>query len=578
MYINIKYDLNKPGKIQYKQLSENYPVRKRNWMLTNSLTFRTSNLHNFRRGFSIKLLMVLFLSIFYTGCGSPKVLQADTSASITVGGTTQQTSLPAGSTVQEVLDSLGINLGSLDRVEPPLYTILTDGISIKVIRVREEFKTEQEVIPFIHQELRSESISQEETRLVQPGVNGLKELTYRLVFEDGIKTMSTVVKDTIIQPAIPEIVMIGVQTPFAPLSIPGKLAYLSAGNAWIMDGSTAIRRPLVTTGDLDGRIFALSPMSDWLLFTKKSIKTADQEINTLWVVSTEKDSPVPFNLKVSNIVHFASWVPGQPGMIAYSTVEPRDASPKWQANNDLYTLAFSSSGWTSKPKLIVDANSGGTYGWWGTNYAWSPDGKYLAYTRPDEIGLIDLKEGLLMPLTNITPLQTRRDWAWIPGITWGADSNSLYITIHAPSASLVSAEESPLFNLAALSMINSTNVQLVQQTGMFTYPSCSLNLNKSTGNDFKVAFLQAIFPDQSETSRYHLVIMDRDGSNRQTIFPPEGLTGIEPQIPVWAPASTLTNAEYISVLYQGNIWLIDTLSDFSQQITGDGLIERVDWK
>jgi hypothetical protein len=398
------------------------------------------------------------------------------------------------------------------------------------------------------------------------------------VFEDGAESVSTVVKDIIVRPAIPEIVMIGVQTPFSPLSIPGKLAYLSVGNAWIMDGSTAIRRPLVTTGDLDGRIFALSPNGDWLLFTRKSSKTADQEINTLWVVNTENDSPVPINLKISNVVLYASWVPAQSGMIAYSTVEPRDASPKWQANNDLYTFAFSSSGWTSKPKLIVDANSGGTYGWWGSNYAWSPDGNFLAYSRPDEIGLVDLEEGILIPLTTITPLLTHRDWAWIPGITWGADSNSLYISTHAPSDNMISAEESPIFNLSAISVINSTNIQLVKQTGMFSYPSSSPVLSGSDEIDFKIGFLQAIFPDQSETSRYRLVIMDRDGSNRKNIFPPEGLTGVEPQAPVWAPKSTLIDAEYISFLYQGNIWLIDTLSEFYQQITGDGLIERVDWK
>ena len=531
-----------------------------------------------RKASLLKILLFLTIAILLAGCGSPKVLQADTNASVTVDGITQQTSLPAGSTVQNALETLSIELGSLDRVEPPLYTVLTEGISIKVIRIREEFKTEQEVIPFTHQELRSESVSLEETRLVQPGVNGLKEITYRIVFEDEIESANTVVKDLIVRPAIPEIVMIGVQTPFSPVSIPGKLAYLSVGNAWIMDGSTAIRRPLVTTGDLDGRIFSLSPEGDWLLFSRKSLKAADQEINTLWVVSTEKESPIPINLKISNVVLFASWVPGQAGMISYSTVEPRDASPKWQANNDLYTFAFSSSGWTSKPKIILEANSGGTYGWWGSNFAWSPDGNYLAYARPDEIGLVDIEDGGLIPLTTITPLQTRRDWAWIPGITWGADSKSLYFSTHAPSENLVSAEESPLFNLTAFSMINSTNIHMVQQTGMFSYPSSSPIFGEPNGINFNIGFLQAIFPDQSETSRYRLVIMDRDGSNRQTIFPSEGLTGIEPQSPVWAPRSTLINAEYISFLYQGNIWLIDTISKFSQQITGDGLIERVDWK
>jgi len=547
-------------------------------MQINSPMFTSQIIKILRKACTVNILLFLSLAILLSGCGSPKVLQADTNANITIDGKTLQTSLPAGSTVQDVAESLEIELGSLDRVEPPLYTVLTEGISIKVIRIREEFKTEQEVIPYIHQELRSESISLEETRLVQPGENGLKELTYRIVFEDDVESTSTVVKDLIVRPAIPEIVMIGVQTPFSPLSIPGKLAYLSVGNAWIMVGSTAIRRPLVTTGDLDGRIFNLSPDGNWLLFTRKSLKAADQEINTLWVVSTEKESPVPINLKISNVVLFASWVPGQTGMISYSTVEPRDASPKWQANNDLYTFAFSPSGWTSKPKLIVEANSGGTYGWWGTNFAWSPDGNYLAYARPDEAGLVDLEEGGLMPLTTITPLLTRRDWAWIPGITWGADSNSFYFSTHAPSENLVSAEESPVFNLGVMSMINSTNIQLVQQTGMFSYPSSSPLFGESNGIDFKVGFLQAIFPDQSETSRYRLVIMDRDGSNRMIIFPSEGLTGIDPQAPVWAPRSTLINAEYISILYQGNIWLIDTLSKFSQQITGDGLIERVDWK
>jgi len=531
-----------------------------------------------RKTRKLNIVLFLSLSIIFSGCGSPRILQGDINASVTIDGITRQTSLTAGSTVQSALESLVIELGSLDRVEPPLYTVLTEGITIKVIRVREEFKTEQEVIPFTHQELRSESISLEETRLVQPGVNGLKELTYRFVFEDGTESASTIVKDLLVRPAIPEIIMIGVQAPFSPLSIPGKIAYLSVGNAWIMDGSTAIRRPLITTGDLDGRIFALSPDGDWLLFTRRSLKAADQEINTLWVVSTEKEPPVPIDLKISNVVLFASWVPDQTGMISYSTVEPRDVSPKWQANNDLYTFAFSSSGWTSKPKLIVEANSGGTYGWWGSNFAWSPDGNYLAYARPDEIGIVDLEDGGLIPLTKITPLLTRRDWAWIPGITWGADSNSLYFSTHAPSENLVSAEESPLFNLTAISMINSTNIQIVQQTGMFSYPSSSPFSGKTDGIDFKVGFLHAIFPDQSETSRYRLVIMDRDGSNRQIIFPSEGLTGIEPQVPVWAPRSTLINAEYISFLYQGNIWLIDTLSMFSQQVTGDGLIERLDWK
>lgn len=526
----------------------------------------------------VQIFLLFAIPILLSGCASPKVLQADTNASVTIDGKTLQVSIPAGSTVQNAIDVLAIELGPLDRVEPPLYTVLTEEITIKIIRVREEFITEQQIIPFTHQELRSETISLEETRLIQPGENGLQEITYRVVYENENKTATTIVKDLVIQPAVPEIVMIGVQSPFSPLSIPGKLVYLSVGNAWIMEGSTAIRRPLVTTGDLDGRIFSLSPDGNWLLFTRKSFRPAGQELNTLWVVSTEIDKSVPIDLKISNVALFAAWVPGQANMVSYSTVEPREGSPRWQANNDLYFFAFSPSGWTSKPRLVVEPNSGGTYGWWGSNYAWSPDGNYLAYVRPDEIGFVNLENGDLEPLIKIIPLQTRQDWAWIPGITWGSDSNSLYFSSHAPSENLTSSEESPIFNLTFLSISNKIDIKLEDQTGMFSYPASSPNFAETTEIDFNIGFLQAIFPDQSETSRYRFVIMDRDGSNRQTIFPSEDLSGIEPQTPVWAPFSPSVNAKYVSLLFQGNIWLIDTLSKLSQQITGDGLIERVDWK
>jgi resuscitation-promoting factor RpfB len=58
-----------------------------------------------------------------------------------------------------------------------------------------------------------------------------------------------------------------------------------------MEGSTANRRVIVSTGDLDGRIFTLSPNGEYLVFTRKSNKPADQEINTLWAVRTRNLDP-----------------------------------------------------------------------------------------------------------------------------------------------------------------------------------------------------------------------------------------------------------------------------------------------
>jgi hypothetical protein len=515
--------------------------------------------------------------LFLAACTSPQIGQGDITVSITADGATQPVKVPAGSTVQEALTAIGLKLGELDRLEPPSYTVLSDGAAIKMVRVREEFETQQLVIPYEHQDVRNESLSEGETRLIQSGQNGLKEITIRHLYEDGIQVSSATVKEITLQQPVPEIVMIGVQTPYAPLTIPGKLAYLAGGNAWLMEGSTANRRPLVTTGDLDERIFVLSPDRTWLLFTRKSAKPADQEINTLWVVSTTTETPKPVDTKISNVVHFAGWMPGEANTILYSTVEPRLAPPGWQANNDLYKATFYLAGGTTKPKKLIESNAGGIYGWWGTTYAWSPNSAKLAYARPDGIGFVD-ENGKLIPLLDVTPFNTHGDWAWIPGLAWGADSATLYVVTHAPSGGLASAEESPFFDLRAVSLVNSANVRLVEKAGMFAYPAVSPLLQSGTEKAYSVAYLEAIFPEQSEISRYRLVVVDRDGSNRRVLFPDKGLPGLEVQTPAWAPGPNPDDGNFLAVIYQGNLCLIDATTGQAQPVTGDGLMSKIDWK
>jgi hypothetical protein len=406
---------------------------------------------------------------------------------------------------------------------------------------------------------------------------GLKEMTIRHVFEDGVETGNSVVSDTILQDPLSEIEMIGVQSPFAPLVIPGKLAYLTSGNAWIMVDSTSNRYPLVTTGDLDGRIFSLSPDGKWLLFSRKSTLTPDKETNTLWAVSTTVQPPTLVNLKISNVPNFAAWKPGTEYVIAYSTVEPRATAPGWQANNDLHFLEFN-NGKPGRKSDILETNSGGIYGWWGMSFAWSPDGTELAYSRPDGVGLVDITKGLLTSLLSFTALNTHGDWAWSPGIAWSADGKSIYTVTHGAPTGLISPEESPNFNLETVTIPSLLDSSIVQQSGMFANPAVSSLREADAGSMFLVAYLKAIFPAQSATSRYILDVMNSDGTNQHSLFPVEGQTGLQPQTPVWAPQLLSTGADFISVIYNGNLWIVDVSSGLSQQVTGDGLTSKIDWK
>lgn len=527
-----------------------------------------------RRSSRACVSLSILLAFLLTGCELSQARRAQITVMIDADGKSVQISVPVGSTVTQALERAGLTPGDLDKSDPPFYTVLSDGDSIKLTRVKEIFETQTQTIPFDRQIVRNESLPEGEQRLVQAGVNGQQEVTYRRVLEDGAETSKTVVKTVILREAVPEIVMVGAQASFAPLPIPGRIAYLAAGNAWLMDTTTANRRLLVNTGDLDGRVFALSSDGGYLLYTRKSKKPADQQINTLWAVSTKSSTPSPIDLKVSNVVHFAAWVPNASNTLAYSTVEPRGTAPGWQANNDLYKLTLGGT-----PRKILDANSGGVYGWWGMSFAFSPDGR-LAYARPDGIGLVSQDGGYLAPLLDITPLQTHSDWAWIPGICWGGDGKTLYFVDHASAPAPVTAEESPFFDLDAASMTNTASVRMSERAGMFAYPSASPVRQNGQERAYQVAYLQSIFPDQSETSRYRLMAMDRDGSNLRMLFPPADSVGIElPQTPVWAPQPIQGQAgDFLAIVYQGNLWLIDSGNGQTYQITGDGLISNIDWK
>lgn len=536
---------------------------------------RTSSLSTSTRSvrrLSANLFIVLLaLTSLLVSCRSPQVTSADITVRINVDGGTRNITVPSGSTVTQALQTAGIVVGSLDRLEPPAYTVLGEGNTIILTRVKEVFETEEQIIPFERQIVRNESLPEGETRLVQAGVNGKEELTYRRMLENDIEISRAAVKSVILQEAIPEIMMVGAQSSFAPLPIPGKLAYLAGGNAWVIDTSTANRTALVTTGDLDGRIFKLAPNGRYLIFTRKSTKPADKEINTLWAVRA--DGGKPFSTGISNVIHFADWIPGT-NSIAFSTVEPRATAPGWQANNDLHRYSIT----TGEKRRILDASSGGVYGWWGMTFAFSPEGR-LAYARPDGIGLVDMDAKYLKPLLDITPLNTHSDWAWLPALTWGADGKTLYFISHAPPPSLVSEEDSPFFDISATSFESSATMQIAQQTGMFAYPSASALQSSSRERQYQVAYLQAIFPSQSETSRYRLVVMDRDGSNRKTLFPANDAPGLEPQTPAWAPTSIAgQSGDFIAVVYQGNLWLVDSGNGQAYQVTGDGLVTKIDWK
>jgi hypothetical protein len=526
-------------------------------------------------------LIACLLAFAAAGCSTPTSgpVLAELQININADGETITQQVPEGSTVSEALASAGITLQGNDRAEPAAVITLTEDTVVEVIRVEELIESEQVVIPFEVIRQPTEDLPAGQEKLLQAGKNGLREITSIRVFENGEEVSFTEVSSQEVEETLDEIILVGVQSAVAPISIPSPLVYLSNGNAWLMEQTTGNRNLLVATGDLDGRVFSLSENGEWLLFTRN--EEDEDIINSLWAVNLDDPTEIFIELDTYNLIHYAGWVPGIEPKFAFSSVEPRLSAPGWQANNDLIIKVFSDNGWTQIVNTLQETNFGGVYGWWGTDFQFSPGGDFVAYASPDQIGIIPYQEAERVAYLDLVPFKTQGDWAWMPGLGIGPLGNVIYSVDHAAQNGSEVSEDSPLFNLVAIPLTGGGVRTLVNDVGMFAYPLPSPVTAKTTGEaSYQVAYLQAIFPEQSASSNYRVALMDRDGSNQTLVFPAADSPGLQPSRNwgAWSPAPTEADNIYLlAVIYDGNIWILNTTSGDAWQVTGDGRVAALDW-
>lgn len=509
----------------------------------------------------------LFFTLFLVACQTQPnqiFIEAD--------GARQALVTEAG-TVRDALNEAGIELGALDRVEPDLYVQLETGLTIKVIRVREEIEVERVVVPFERQTIVNEALAAGESRVAQLGVNGEDEVTIRVTYENGQEINRTEVsRVTVIEPS-PEILVIGPQDTLPPVPVEGAIAYISNGNAWLMRDSSSSRRALTTEGKLDGRVFDLSPDGRQLIYTTQITSALDLPLNDLWLANTTIVGEQPITLGIQGVLQ-AEWSPvvTQP-LIAYSTAERSANPPGWQANNDLWLINL--AGPLPEPVEIVPPNTQGLYPWWGTSFTWSPDGSRLAYARADQIGVIDLAPLLpepsaevslsdhTTPLLDFAPLQTFSDWVWVPGLSWSPDGQFIAAVIHGLPLASEPEEESQVFDLWLIGSDGGVSAKAVEQVGMWSNPAWGSN---------GIAFGRAVDPLQSVNSRYAIEVIDRDGSNSRRIFPFREEPGVRLPELVWSP----DGAELLFI-YGGNLHLTRSDGGPPKQLSTDGQASHPQW-
>ncbi|NLG26412.1 MAG: DUF348 domain-containing protein [Chloroflexi bacterium] len=351
-------------------------------------------------------------------CGCVRSSAAGAAVHLHIDGTDRAVSTQAP-TVRALLDELDVALGALDLVEPPLWTPLVAGSAITVTRQWEE--SEEQPLFYSAHTVRDEFLEPAASRVITAGVPGVEQLTYRVAWDGPTQLARELTQRQVLRAPVDEWRLVGTLGNVPSVAISGTLAYLANGDAWMMRADSTHKRRLTESGLLDGRVFALAPDGRMLLYSQAE-PDEHAVLNTLWSLDLQVLNAHPADTGLRGVLQ-AAWSPAGDSFV-WSSAERTVGAPGWRALNDLQ--------WASWPSLeerpLLPATSALPYAWWGRRWHWAPDGRTLAFSQANALGLLDLNSGELRTLLTVWPAPATGNRVWLPALAWAPDGSGLLAT------------------------------------------------------------------------------------------------------------------------------------------------------
>lgn len=117
------------------------------------------------------------------------------------------------SIIKDVLEQENIVLGEFDYVEDhDVEDGITEGLNISVVRVTHGKEVKVLPVPFESKVRENRNLDKSVNRVIQKGVEGEREITYKVTYHDGKEVLRQVERDVIIKKPVDKITEIGVSS------------------------------------------------------------------------------------------------------------------------------------------------------------------------------------------------------------------------------------------------------------------------------------------------------------------------------------------------------------------------------
>lgn len=128
--------------------------------------------------------------------------------------------------VQSALKEAQIQMGDKDMVVPGLDTVLTGNADIKIIRVEEKIEQQSVKMDFSNEVKKNEKLDKGLVQVIRKGEAGVKELSIKVVYEDGKESSREVVDEMILKQPVNGIIEEGTKTTL--VSSRGQMSFVRA--------------------------------------------------------------------------------------------------------------------------------------------------------------------------------------------------------------------------------------------------------------------------------------------------------------------------------------------------------------